>query len=296
MVPVAQHRGGYRRELLYNGSKQPSHPVASLRLTNETGLTLERGPVTVVEDGQYRGEAILPFTKPGSEIVLAFAIELGIKVLEEVKESTVMMGLELSGSYLQFQEHVTGRTTYKLINNTAQDQVVTVEQAKWREAGLTDTPEPDEETGAARRWRISCPPKAETDFQVTERLLVQRRETILDQTLDALSRYLEHRFLDGRTRRELEKILHLRQTVHDIDRQVEKLRPEQRELGERQDRLRMNLGIAATNEQEQQIRRRSADEFSRTQDREAEIERELAELKQRREQAEAELQSELTKL
>jgi predicted nucleic acid-binding Zn-ribbon protein len=131
---------------------------------------------------------------------------------------------------------------------------------------------------------------------VTERLLVQRRETILDQTLDALSRYLEHRFLDGRTRRELEKILHLRQTVHDIDRQVEKLRPEQRELGERQDRLRMNLGIAATNEQEQQIRRRSADEFSRTQDREAEIERELAELKQRREQAEAELQSELTKL
>jgi len=296
MVPVAQHRGGYRRELIYSGSKQPSHPVASLRLSNETGLTLERGPVTVVEDGQYRGEAILPFTKPGSEIVLAFAVELGIRVLEEVKESSVMTGLELSGSYLQFQEHMAGRTTYKLINNTEQDQVVTVEQAKWREAELTDTREPDEETGEHRRWRISCPAKAETVFQVTERLLVQRRETILDQTLDALSRYLEHRFLDGRTRRELEKILHLRQTIHDIDRQVEKLRAEQRHLGERQDRLRMNLEIAASNEQEQQIRRRSADEFSRTQDRDAEIERELVELKQRREQAEAELQTELAKL
>ena len=49
MVPIVGQRLDARKELLYNGQKLPKHPVASLRLHNETGLTLERGPVTVLE-------------------------------------------------------------------------------------------------------------------------------------------------------------------------------------------------------------------------------------------------------
>ncbi|MDQ2999426.1 MAG: hypothetical protein M3R61_20525, partial [Chloroflexota bacterium] len=51
MVPIVGQRLAGRKELLYNGQKLPKHPVASLRLRNETGLTLERGPVTVLEQG-----------------------------------------------------------------------------------------------------------------------------------------------------------------------------------------------------------------------------------------------------
>src|SRR4029434_2644614 len=55
MVPIVGRRIDGRKELLYNGQKLPKHPVASLRLRNETGLTLERGPVTVLEQGDYAG-------------------------------------------------------------------------------------------------------------------------------------------------------------------------------------------------------------------------------------------------
>src|SRR5690606_13929963 len=51
LVPIIGKDVKYQRELLYNAAKFPKHPVASLRFDNDTGLTLERGPVTVVEDG-----------------------------------------------------------------------------------------------------------------------------------------------------------------------------------------------------------------------------------------------------
>ena len=63
MAPIVNRRLDGRKELLYNGRKQPHYPVASLRMLNETGLTLERGPVTVVERGDYAGEAVLPFAR-----------------------------------------------------------------------------------------------------------------------------------------------------------------------------------------------------------------------------------------
>ena len=46
---------------------------------NETGLVLERGPVTVMEDGDYHGEAIVAFSMEGNELYIPFAVELGIK-------------------------------------------------------------------------------------------------------------------------------------------------------------------------------------------------------------------------
>jgi hypothetical protein len=49
MVPIVSASIEYERELLYNREKLPDHPVAALRFKNTTGLTLERGPVTLVE-------------------------------------------------------------------------------------------------------------------------------------------------------------------------------------------------------------------------------------------------------
>src|SRR5262249_56796555 len=46
MVPIVGQRLDGRKELLYNGQNLPKHPVASLRMRNETRLTLQRGTGT----------------------------------------------------------------------------------------------------------------------------------------------------------------------------------------------------------------------------------------------------------
>jgi len=296
MAPIAQHVSTYHRELLYNGAKHPDHPVVALRLRNEAGLTLERGPITITEDGQYRGEAMLPFTRQDAEIVLAYAVELGITVRAETVQSTSLAGLSLAGAYLNLQRHLTLATTYTLFNRTAQHETVTLERARHGDTELTDTAPPDEETGEHRRWRVTCAPQALTTFTVTERRLIEWRDEVMDQDLVALSRYLEERFLDEVTRHGLETILGLRQSIAGADEQLLMLHAEQVDLGVRQDRLRQNLTIISANEDEQEIRRRSAEMFRRTQDREDQIIAEIERVQAARSQAEAELHHELARL
>ena len=97
MVPIVSADLDYRKDLLYNGAKLPAHPVATLRLKNGSGLTLERGPVTVLEKGEYVGEAVLPFTVVGSEMAVAYAVELGVKVREEGGAGREIRGLRIRG-------------------------------------------------------------------------------------------------------------------------------------------------------------------------------------------------------
>ncbi len=296
MAPIAQHVSNYHRELLYNGAKHPDHPVVALRLRNETGLTLERGPITITEDGQYRGEAMLPFTRQDAEIVLAYAVELGITVRAETIQSTSLAGLSLAGAYLHLQRHLSLVTTYTLFNRTGQHETVTLERARHGDTELTGTSPPDEETGEHRRWRVACAPQAFTTFTVTERRLIEWQDDVMDQELAALSRYLEERFLDGATRHGLETILRLRQSIAGADDQLLMLQAEQIDLGVRQDRLRQNLTIISANQDEQEIRRRSAEMFRRTQDREDQIVAEIERVQAERSQAEAALHTELARL
>ena len=289
MVSVAQHVSPYRRELLYNGEKHAAHPVVALRLRNETGLTLERGPVTVIEDGQYRGEAMLPFSKADAEIVLVYAVELGITVGEAVSESTTTNSINLEGGYLQITEHFDRRTEYTLTNASSRDEAVTLERRKWHGAELADTRAPDEGTADYNRWVVNCDAHAVTTFAVVERVLTQRQEAVLHEDLRPLAEYLQGRWLDPEARRILQRILRLRQAAADAQERLAELEAERVDLGARQDRLRNNLSINATNEAEGEIRRRSADEFRRTQDREDEIEAEMSGVEDQREDAEREL-------
>jgi hypothetical protein len=313
MVPIVQHNAPYRRKLLYNSEKQALHPIVSMCLLNDTGLTLERGPITIVEDGEYRGEAILPFSKPGAEIALAYAVELGIRVTEETREISTTAGLELRGAYLHVQEHLTRETAYGLTNDTGKEQVVSVERRRlpgWEPIGAqsnaTNTEQrktnneslrqADEETSQHRRWDVVCPAGKRVTLTVAERRLVRRQETVLDQDFETLARYLETRSLEKKTRSVLASLLKQRQAVADLDHRMEGFRAEQAELAARQDRLRQNLAIEATSEAEVEIRRRSSEAFLQAQDREERILIEIARLNEERETLEQDLERELASL
>src|ERR1041385_9160459 len=114
LVPIIGSEVSYSRELLYNGEKLPDHPVAALRFQNSSGLTLERGPVTVVEDGDYRGEAIIAFTKDRGEVYLPYAVELGVRVVERLQPRTEGTGLSIDNDYLVYEEYRVSGTTYLL--------------------------------------------------------------------------------------------------------------------------------------------------------------------------------------
>jgi len=158
MVPIISAGMPYRKDLLYNGNKLPAHPVATLRFQNESGLTLERGPVTVMEGpagrGEYVGEAVLPFTVAGGEVVVSYAVELAVKVREEMGSSREVQGLHIRNTYLLIEEWDVRWREYRLTNSTGQAMTVLVEHPRTAQYDLFDTPPPAERTGEQYRFEV----------------------------------------------------------------------------------------------------------------------------------------------
>ena len=75
---------------------------------------MQPGPVTVLEKGDYAGEAVLPFTRVGGELIVPYAVELGIGVHEEHHPERVTSGISVRDEYLLIQEWDVQRARYRI--------------------------------------------------------------------------------------------------------------------------------------------------------------------------------------
>ena len=67
LVPIVLRAFEGRPVLLYNKATRAENPMRCVEFKNTTGLTLEGGPVTVLEGGSYVGEAMLETVKPDEQ-------------------------------------------------------------------------------------------------------------------------------------------------------------------------------------------------------------------------------------
>ena len=84
LVPIVLRPFEGRPVLLYNKATRAENPMRCVEFKNTTGLTLEGGPLTVLEGGSYVGEAMLETTKPDDQRLVPYAVELAVTVLDNV--------------------------------------------------------------------------------------------------------------------------------------------------------------------------------------------------------------------
>lgn len=287
LVPIIGATVNYSRELLYNGSKLPKHPVAALRFSNTTGLTLERGPVTVVEDSDYKGEAVVPFTKDGNEVYLPYAVELGVRVTERPSTYTQIIGLAIEGAYLIYEEYQITTVTYIIENTTAKVLTIAIEAAILPDYELFDTPVPDVETATDRRWRVSIAARSRIEFSRNERRLARRYEQLTNLNYQNLQYFMDNRWLDQTTLARLRELLDNLALMQRARAERDKLNVERKTLYERQEQLRANLNTLQPSGQEANLRKRMLDQLEVAQNRLEEIDRQIVDLTRQIDDAEA---------
>ncbi len=241
MVPIAQATLSYRKDLLYNGRKMATHPVATLRLHNETGLTLERGPVTVIERGEYVGEALLPFTVVGDELVVPYAVELGVKVSETTNTSREVRGLQIKGAFLQFEEWEIHGHEYQLSNRTGDPVTVLVEHPRNAQYDLFDTPNPKERSDDHLRFEVTVAPRGEAKFTVRERQLQWRREEIQRQSYSVLQRYLQQGLLKRQDLDQLTRLLSLWEQIAGLEARLVEIGKDRETIFKAQQQIQGNM-------------------------------------------------------
>jgi len=296
MVPVVAANLTYRKDLLYNGRKMPTHPVATLRMKNTSGLTLERGPVTVLDDGEYVGEAVLPFTAVGGEVVVPYAVELGAKIHESSSASREIYRLSIKGSYLLFEEWDIRRQEYRLSNQTANPLVVLVEHPRSPSYELFDTPAPTECTDEHLRFEVQTPAWGETVLKVQERRLLSRQEEVQKQSHQVLQRYLKQGLIDRAVYDQVVKLLMLYDTIADYEKQLQHVGEERDKIYKAQQQIQGNMQALSQVGKEGALRQRYVEQLEATEGQLRELEKREGDMQAAIQQVEEEIATRLKAL
>jgi hypothetical protein len=296
MVPIVSADLSCRKDLLYNGAKMPTHPVATLRMANKTGLTLERGPVTVIERGEYVGEAVLPITVIGGEAVVPYAVELGVKVAEEQGSGREIRGLNVKGAYLHIEEWDLRWREYRLSNSTQEALTVLVEHPRTTHYELHDTPEPKERTDEQLRFEVIVPTRGETELRVREHRLRRRREELRRQSYQGLQRYLSKGLIDPRTHAKVAELLGLWERISDEEKALEEVETERQKIYKGQQQIQGNMGALSTTGKEGALRARYVDQLEASEDRLKSLDKRESDLKANVERLKKEVQAKIEAL
>jgi hypothetical protein len=296
MVPILSQRMKGRRELLFNERKQAKNPVASLRFKNDTELSLERGPVTVLENSNYAGEAILDFSPSSAEIIVAFAVELGIGIRTQTRGETHTNKLSLQPGYLLIQEYHIQRTRYEIQNNTAKTCEIVLEHNRRAHYELFEGETPVESTSEFARWRVQSNAQSQSVFEVAERTEGSRREEISHLQLKHLEYYLRHKYLDQNTFSSLKELLELYDQQRNLEDNRQKLEQGRAQIYLRQTQIQGNLAPLENRGEEGRLRARLVTELGKLEDTLAQLAKSEQDIERGLERIEKEIESALENL
>lgn len=228
-----------------------AHPLAAIRLANDTGASLPAGILTLYDGADaaaFAGDARLGGLPPGQTRLLAFAEDLRTTADWRTESDQRLIGVTAADGvlHLRVRDRWTARIT--LVAPATEPRHLLVEIP--RRPG-TLAPEGDvgkvEETATA--WRFGVDLRAgETRTVVAHVDRVTLEETALSQDERALVRVLGDPALDPAARAALQHVADLQTAVAARQAELAQLARRRADLEHDEDRVRRNLAVVPAND------------------------------------------------
>ena len=284
LIPILQNQIEGELVSLYNREVRAENPMSAFYLKNTTGLTLESGPMTVIENDTYAGESLLGRLKPGEKRFVTYAVDLGCRVgiKEDEEDQRAFLAQVINGEFRIHYQQVKS-TIYTLDNVSDRPKIVYLEHPyekdeKWQ---LVKTPKPDETTGSFYRFKVAVAPRSSTAFSVYEELPEIETYAISNLTPGNMEVFIKANYLSPQLRQALNEIIETKARIAAIGRQIAEKQAEITAIGRDQERMRENLRALGKTDDEKQLVQRYVSRLSQGED---QIERLRQEEKNLREQ------------
>ncbi len=251
LLPIVQEAVDGERISLFNALKNPKFPYSAVRFKNTTGLTLEAGPVTVMESDAYAGEALLDTVKPGDIRYLLYAIDqsLPIVVRTEQENKPVWRVRAAGGAlYLDFRSR-TGKK-YQIDNLADKSKTLYIEHPITATWSLTSQPAPVETTDSFYRFVVEMEPQKSHELEVweeTETYTYVWLTNVDGLDLGRIDWLCGQNFVNGEFVRFLKRILDMRLEIIQLRTEINAKRNAIDEHTKDQKRARENLQSMGTN-------------------------------------------------
>lgn len=277
LVPIVLKPFTGKPVLLYQKHARPENPIRCVEFENTTGLTLEGGPVTVLDSGSYAGEAMLDTLKPKEQRLIGYAVELAVRVTDKIDtRGTPVTRVVIANGTLTTHYGQVQKTTYTFASKSDADQTVYLDHPRPAEWDLADTPPPHEVTDNYWRFKFPLPPNTQTKFVAKCQRTFSQTVGLIDTTAPQLKTWVTGKFFDEPTQKAIQAALATRVTVAQFEESITRLEQERAKLHAEQGRIRENLTTLGDRASEKDLRERYVRTLSNQEDRLEAVEKERA--------------------
>jgi hypothetical protein len=240
MLPFLQQTIEARKLLIYSSHASP-HPTNAAELTNTSGKTLDGGPITIYDGGNYAGEALMETLKGGDKRLISYAVDLGTRVTETYgNKEDVVREVHASRGILMTRTAVEEIRTYTVRNVDQKPKTLIIEHPV-RQGYTLLSQKPAEKTSSAYRFELKLAPGAETAFPVSEERVYDSSYQVSSLTPDVLSVYVRNKNIGDAGRRQLEQIANSKVQLAEADQQLRDIKDQITAATADEDRLRRNI-------------------------------------------------------
>ena len=255
MMPIAARALPVERIALYQPATQPRHPLAALRLRNDSGTALPPGLLTLYEmvgagnaaaSPAYIGDARMATLPAGESRLLSFAVDQAVTVDRVERPSRTLSRAAIADGVLTLSVTDRQTTVYTAAGAVDADRSLLIEhprRAGWdlaEPAGAKDSPGADA-TATAYRLPLAVPAGKTVTLTVTLERPRQERIALADLGADQLAIQAGAQDLPAAVHDALTKLAALRAAVAEKERRIADVEREQAERIKEQERLRANL-------------------------------------------------------
>ena len=275
MAPILSGNPEFRKEYIYNENKYRNHPSAVIRMKNTTGLTLEKGPILILDEDGYSGEGILDFTPKDAEAMIAYAIDMSVRVTRKNVTERTETAMNLKDRYITKEIYYTYNSEYTVENKDSKPKTVFIEyQRSGMNLSLIEPKTSDETTPEYYRFKVEVPAGSEKVLKIIERQESQEKFDIFNFPADKVRLFFNFAKPTEKAKEVLLKIAEKYSEIDGLKLKIEDLKKEKDGVSRRQNDIRKNIETFK-NADEQEYRQKFIQELMKTETRIAEIDSEI---------------------
>ena len=246
MLPIIGENIQAQRVSIYNAGTLAKHPLNGAILTNTTGKHLLNGPITVLDNGAYGGDARISDLPPGQQRLISYGIDLKVIVdsTSSKQDETITAGKVVKGVLQVARKHLFTQE-YKIENKADAEKTLVIEHP-FRQGWTLLTPEkPMEKTDALYRFQLAAAAGKPANLKVQEEHTDWQSIAILPFDIEQLTWYSRNGQIAQDVRDALVKAIQLKQALVDAQRQMEQTRQKIAQITQAQSQTRENMKAIA---------------------------------------------------
>ena len=279
LVPIVQTSIAAEKVSIWNEQGGLPRPQRGLWLTNSSGLTLDGGSFSVLEEETFAGEGIFDPIRPDEKRLISYATDLALNVnAKQGSEQQRVSRVVVNQGVLTQERELRETKTYTFRNEDSAARTVIVEHAARVGYQLRGDLRPAETTAGWMRFRLKVDPKQTASLVVEEARALQTTYALTTLTTDEVELFLSQKSIDKTVEAALRKVLAQKTVVAGITTSIGSQETETTKIFDDQQRLRENMKALKGSAEEKVLLLRYTKQLGDQEDRLEKLAKETAQL------------------